>query len=169
MSASPAAASCDFLGGPRIVKTRVFPEWLTPPCGTWISACQTGSPLFREGRSKTSASYLSPVPPWSELWGIFTFNSKDSERDGERRLSFLATLDEADRERDLLCCFFFEGDGFLEAERALASGRFFDTDRFLDAERFFEAERALEADRFLAAGERLLECDRFLDAERFLD
>jgi len=116
-SASRCAASSDLRGGPRIVKTRVRPEWLMPPWGTWISACQMGSALLSAGRSKTSAWWTSPVPS-SELCGMRIDNFSDLERVRDR---------------------------FREPERLREAERFLEADLFLDTERppFFEADRLL--------------------------
>lgn len=72
--ASLSACSRDLRGGPLIVKTRVRPAWLIPPCGTTICACQIGSPLLRAGLSKTSASCTWPVGSAERLCGILTLS-----------------------------------------------------------------------------------------------
>mmetsp|Transcript_21230 Transcript_21230/g.41532 ORF Transcript_21230/g.41532 Transcript_21230/m.41532 type:complete len:106 (+) Transcript_21230:83-400(+) len=53
--ASLSACSRDFRGGPLMVKTRCRPEWLLPPCGMVICACQTVSFPPTASRSTTSA------------------------------------------------------------------------------------------------------------------
>jgi len=155
--ASRSAASCDFRGGPRMVKIRVRPAWLTPPWGTWISACQMGSPLVKAGRSSTSATATSPVPSAVvALWGILMLISTDFDRD----LALCTSLCPADRD-------LFEGERFA----ATGAG-----ERRRDGERRREGERRRDGERFLDVGEcgflagcRLLERERFLGDARFLD
>jgi len=86
--ASCSAWSRDFRGGPRMVKTRWRPEWLLPPWGIVICACQTVSLPPTAKRSTTSASKTSPPCSASAaLWGIRAFSRKsmDFERDRDAR------------------------------------------------------------------------------------
>lgn len=122
--ASLSACSRDFRGGPRIVKTRCRPVWLTPPWGTVISACQTS---LSPGCCTTSPRFSSTSPAGVTLWDFWT-----------GRLCGIFAPSAKERERE------WRLDRDFERERVLRDGLFrLESDRRFDreAERLFDAER----------------------------
>jgi len=162
-----------------MVNTRIFPAWFCPPCGTVISACQIGSPLCKDDRSKTSDLNSSPpvvVSPVSSVALGPRFNNDDTdwlmrELWDALREALRACACEGFLEPDLL----LGGECLLEVEfsSSAPSSCLGDADSPFDLERPF-GDCCLRGDACFFCGDRFLEPDCLLDSclselERFLD
>jgi hypothetical protein len=124
-----------------------------------ISACQTGSPLFKAERSITSACCGISPEVSVELWGMRTLSCTDFDRDLEPSAVLDAFLSAGDLDLEasaFLEAFLLAGDLDLETSAFLGAVLFggdLDLDLFADSERLFgEFDRPFpEPFAFLAA------------------